>query len=103
MAADIAELQKLADPYTLIRAEEFFESIQRPASGVQRPTAVESYIYNAASSPANNGLLLKFDDGNELRIRFIQPKVWKLHPKRSQTTDSAYTESHSYERSTTVS
>lgn len=79
MSADIAKGQRIVDPYNFIRAEDFFQGLDRPAFGGYRPTAVIIYEYNADAGHVNRDLHLRFDDGSGLAIRFVRPKIWKLH------------------------
>ena len=78
MTTDWAEQQKLADPYNFVKAEAFFQNLEQVASGSETASAVSHFSFEPQAELCSRQLILHFDNGKALSLRFVRPQVWRL-------------------------
>ena len=78
MAVDWAAQQKLVDPYNFITAEAFFKNLDRVASNGEQASTVVDFSFNDRDPLDARQLVLKFDNGRSLSLRFVRPRVWLI-------------------------
>lgn len=78
MATDWAARQKLIDPYNFVKVEDFFQNLDIVAAGGQQVSAVTKFSLNDEGSVSKQVLVLDFDNGKALSMRFIRPRVWLI-------------------------
>ena len=78
MAVDWAARQKLVDPYNFVKAEDFFQNLDRVASSGEQAANVIGSSFNHDDALDARQLILKFDNGRALSVRFVRPRVWLI-------------------------
>ena len=78
MSTDWATQQKLVDPYNFVKAEEFFQNLDQTASDGEHASSVSNFLFNRDDKLSLRQLILYFDNGKILALRFIRPQVWRL-------------------------
>ena len=76
MAVDWAARQKFVDPYNFIKAEDFFQDLDRVASSGEQASSVRKISFNPHEVLDARQLVLDFDNGRALSVRFVSPRAW---------------------------
>lgn len=98
---DYREQVKFRDPYIFKRAEEFFQDIDNPGSGLKQPSKItykdeDQLTPDNKTNPAtSHGRIFRFNDGSLLCIQFLRPRVWKVRFDPKAKAGSDYTDFNS--------
>ncbi|OCK81473.1 glycoside hydrolase family 31 protein [Lepidopterella palustris CBS 459.81] len=96
-SADYFEAVKTRDPYTFIKAEDFFSRIITPASGTKQPASItclddDQLLADRTPNPVcSHGRIFRFNDQSLLLVQFIRPKVWRIRFHESNKKGSDFT------------
>lgn len=85
---DWAARQKQIDPYNFVKAEDYFEDLNRDRSGTEQANIIARYSFNEGAKLSERRLVLHFDNGRALLVRFVRPRVWQLRCSHHAQSDS---------------
>ena len=82
------------DPYTFIKAEEFFED----KTSFHRPFKVTEYVRTDGTfdEVVTSGAVFRFNDQTLLLVQFIRPKVWRFRFDANVRNPSEFKDFNSY-------
>lgn len=99
---DYREQAKLRDPCIFKKAEDFFNDIDNPGSGLIQPGKLsfkdEDQILSdkKTKNPAtSHGRIFRFNDGSLILIQFIRPRVWRIRFDPQAKSADQYTDFNS--------
>ena len=96
MTMDWATQQKLVDPYNFVKAEDYFQNLDRVASGGQQASTVASHLFNSDARVNKRRLLLHFDNGRAILLRFVRPRAWHMRCNYDPQSDLTEEEGSTY-------
>ncbi|RPA77141.1 hypothetical protein BJ508DRAFT_213076 [Ascobolus immersus RN42] len=88
---------KQRDPYIFKKADDFFEDLDRSASGVKRPRSIgyrpeDQLLSDQSPNPAcSHGRVFRFNDDSLLLLQFMRPKVWRIRFHAENRNGSDFT------------
>jgi hypothetical protein len=99
---DYREQAKFRDPYIFKKAEDFFQDIDNPGSGLKQPSKIsykdeDQLTSDKKTNPAtSHGRIFRFNDGSLICIQFLRPRVWKVRFDPKAEAGSDYSDFNSY-------
>ncbi|KAK0716079.1 alpha-1,4-glucan lyase [Lasiosphaeris hirsuta] len=93
---DYWEQTKLRDPYIFIKAEDFFNNVEK----FNRPSNIsyqdgDQLLGNKANPATSHGRIFRFNDKTLILIQFMRPRVWRIRFDPKARSGSQYSDFNS--------